>query len=82
MIHRFIQIDIAFPISEQISAEAVLVFEDVTDEFSQMSAVLEHFQSWRDHDMTTYKDTYFNLCLPKVCPNQFEQTQILMKLFL
>lgn len=42
------------------------MFEDVTEEFSDMSAVLQHFESWRNRDMGSYKDTYFSLCLPKV----------------
>lgn len=52
--------------SEQISAEATLVFEDVTDDFSDLSTILQHFEEWRKRDMTSYKDTYFSLCLPKV----------------
>lgn len=42
------------------------MFEDVTEEFSDMTAVLQHFESWRNRDMGSYKDTYFSLCLPKV----------------
>lgn len=52
--------------TEQINAEAVLVLEDVTEEFSDLSAVLQHFEGWRNRDMGSYRDTYFSLCLPKV----------------
>lgn len=52
--------------SEQISAEATLIFEDVTEEFSNLSTILQHFESWRNRDIRSYKDTYFSLCLPKV----------------
>lgn len=57
---------IFFAFSEQINAEATLIFEDVTDEFSELSSVLKHFEDWRHRDMNSYKDTYFSLCLPKV----------------
>lgn len=52
--------------SEQINAEANLIFEDVTDEFSDLALILKHFENWRHRDMSSYKDTYFSLCLPKV----------------
>lgn len=52
--------------SEQINAEATLVFADVTEEFSDLSTVLQHFEGWRNRDLNSYKDTYFSLCLPKV----------------
>lgn len=52
--------------SEQINAEATLVFADVTEEFSDLSTVLQHFEGWRNRDINSYKDTYFSLCLPKV----------------
>lgn len=55
-----------FLFSEQINAEAKLVFEDVTEEFSDLSTILQHFEDWRNRDIGSYKDTYFSLCLPKV----------------
>lgn len=52
--------------AEQIDAEAAIIFDDVTDEFSQTSAILKRFEMWRQRDRTTYTNTYFSLCLPKV----------------
>lgn len=53
---------------EQIDAEAAIIFDDVTDEFSQISLILKRFEAWRKHDRSTYTNTYFSLCLPKVNP--------------
>lgn len=52
--------------SDQISMEVSLVFEDVSDEYSQIAMILDRFEEWRKNDFDTYKDTYFSLCLPKV----------------
>ncbi|XP_055308358.1 PAX3- and PAX7-binding protein 1 [Sitodiplosis mosellana] len=51
---------------KQINAEALLVFEDCADEFSDLSSILGHFEAWRNHDIDSYKETYFSLCLPKI----------------
>lgn len=64
----FLKICLFFLFSEQINAEVTLVFEDVTDEFSDLASILKHFEDWRHRDMSSYKDTYFSLCLPKVRP--------------
>lgn len=56
-------------ISDQLSIEVKLVFDDVSEEFSQISTILDKFEEWRRNDFETYKDTYFNLCLPKVFMN-------------
>lgn len=53
-------------ILDQLSIEVKLVFDDVSEEFSQISSILDKFEEWRRNDFETYKDTYFNLCLPKV----------------
>lgn len=45
----------------------MLVFEDVTEDFSDLSIILQHFEDWRKRDIDSYKDTFFNICLPKVC---------------
>lgn len=47
----------------------MLIFEDVTEDFSDLSTILQHFESWRNRDIGSYKDTYFSLCLPKVSEN-------------
>lgn len=46
--------------------DAVMVFEDVTDDFCEIPVILERFESWRLRDRSTYTDTYFSLCLPKI----------------
>lgn len=56
-------------ILDQLSIEVKLVFDDVSEEFSQISTILDKFEEWRRNDFETYKDTYFNLCLPKVITN-------------
>lgn len=53
-------------LTEQLGAESKLVFEDVSEEFSELEAILTHFEEWRERDMNSYKDSYFSLCLPKV----------------
>lgn len=52
--------------SELLVAEQNLVFDDVSDDFSRISSILDKFEDWRKNDFTTYKDTYFSICLPKV----------------
>lgn len=52
--------------TEQISSEVSVLFDDVTDEFRQISSILERCEEWRKNDFNSYKDTYFSLCLPKV----------------
>lgn len=52
--------------SEQISSEVNVLFDDVTEEFSQISMILQRCVEWRKNDLNAYKDTYFSLCLPKV----------------
>lgn len=44
----------------------MLVFEDVTEDFSDLSIILQHFEDWRKRDIDSYRDTFFNICLPKV----------------
>lgn len=51
---------------DSINEDAENVFEDVTDEFSQISSIMKKFEEWRIYDFESYKDTYVSLCLPKV----------------
>lgn len=55
-----------FFILELLATEQNLVFDDVSDDFSKISSILDKFEEWRKNDFTTYKDTYFSICLPKV----------------
>lgn len=38
----------------------------MTEEFCELEAILSHFEAWRERDMSSYRDSYFSLCLPKV----------------
>ncbi|XP_037038522.1 PAX3- and PAX7-binding protein 1 isoform X2 [Bradysia coprophila] len=51
---------------EQISSEVTVLFDDVTEEFSQIASILKRCEEWRRNDLDAYKDTYFSLCLPKI----------------
>lgn len=42
------------------------MFDDVNEEFSQISSILRKFEEWRNYDFDSYKDTYVSLCLPKI----------------
>lgn len=53
-------------ISELLTIEQTQVFEDVSEGFDQISSILNKFEEWRNSDLTTYKDTFFSICLPKV----------------
>lgn len=48
-----------------------MLFDDVTEEFSQISLILEKCEEWRKNDFNSYKETYFSLCLPKVLSSNY-----------
>lgn len=50
----------------QIKSDADLIFNDVSEEFCDLSLVLENFAEWKRTDIEAYKDAYINLCLPKI----------------
>lgn len=49
-----------------LTAERQAVFDDVSDDFSRISSVLDRFEEWRRQDFSAYTDTYFSICLPKI----------------
>lgn len=42
------------------------IFEDVIDEFGTVQGVKSNFERWKNEQLTSYKDAYVSLCLPKV----------------
>jgi len=42
------------------------VFEDVVDEFHDLSQIMKHFEEWKKFDLDSYKEAYVNLSLPKI----------------
>lgn len=57
-----------------------MIFDDVTDEFCQTSLILKRFEMWRQRDRSSYTNTYFSLCLPKVCMHQMAHVVGLVKM--
>ena len=53
-------------ISERLSAEAERLFEDVEEDFSQISGVKSRFERWRNEQGESYHEAYIGLCLPKL----------------
>lgn len=50
----------------QLKSEAELIFDDVSEEYSELSLILQKFNEWKKNDITAYKDAYIHLCLPKI----------------
>ncbi|XP_030376119.1 PAX3- and PAX7-binding protein 1 isoform X2 [Scaptodrosophila lebanonensis] len=50
----------------QIESQAASCFADVTDEFCKIDLILMKFYAWRKTDMSSYKDAFVSLCLPKL----------------
>jgi len=53
-------------VKQDVENQARMVLEDVVDEFSVMSKVMERLQSWRSTDPESYQSAYVSLCLPKI----------------
>lgn len=52
------------------------LFEDVQEEFREVSCVRERFESWKQDYGETYSDAYIGLCLPKLF-NPFVRLQLI-----
>lgn len=52
--------------ADLLTIERQAVFDDVADDFSKISSILDRFEEWRRTDYSAYSDTYFSLCLPKI----------------
>lgn len=51
---------------EQLTCDAISVFEDASEEFSQIDEILRKFESWKKFDINSYQEAYVTLCLPKI----------------
>lgn len=51
---------------EGVQAESSEIFNDASDEFSQIKEILKKFESWKKFELDSYKDAYVTLCLPKI----------------
>jgi GC-rich sequence DNA-binding factor len=50
----------------QIHSDAMLIFDDVAEEFCELPLVLQHFEEWKRKDLNAYKEAFIHLCLPKL----------------
>ena len=50
----------------EVETQARLAMEDVVEEFSELSNVMERLQAWRQGDQESYNSAYVSLCLPKI----------------
>jgi len=53
------------PVDKLIS-ESQSLFEDVIEDFSTVSEILERFEEWKRKYTDDYNDAYVGLCLPKL----------------
>lgn len=51
---------------ERISADLSSLFDDVVDEFHEVSRIKARFESWRAKQRDSYEEAYIGLCLPKL----------------
>lgn len=50
----------------QIKADQAQIFDDVSEEYCELSEVLQKFEAWRYKEKDAYKEAFVNLCLPKI----------------
>lgn len=50
----------------QIKNEATLLFEDVEEDYCEISHIKKRFESWKQKELNSYKEAFVNLCLPKI----------------
>jgi len=53
-------------VKQDVENQARMVLEDVVEEFSVISRVMERLQAWRTTDPDSYQSAYVSLCLPKM----------------
>ncbi|XP_060072979.1 PAX3- and PAX7-binding protein 1-like isoform X2 [Ylistrum balloti] len=61
---------------EVIDTGVERLFEDVEDDFKEVSCVRERFESWKEEYGETYSEAYIGLCLPKLF-NPFVRLQLI-----
>lgn len=50
----------------QIKNEATLLFEDVEEDYCEISHIKRKFEDWKQKELNSYKEAFVNLCLPKI----------------
>eukprot|EP00090_Calanus_glacialis_P046886 TRINITY_DN9429_c0_g1_i2.p1 TRINITY_DN9429_c0_g1~~TRINITY_DN9429_c0_g1_i2.p1 ORF type:complete len:807 (-),score=326.26 TRINITY_DN9429_c0_g1_i2:237-2657(-) len=53
-------------VKQDVENQSRMVLEDVVEEFSVISRVMERLQAWRTTDPDSYQSAYVSLCLPKI----------------
>jgi GC-rich sequence DNA-binding factor len=53
-------------ITEQLERDAILVLEDVIDDFSTIQGLMTRFEEWKKFDLDSYQEAYVHLALPKL----------------
>ncbi|XP_066475178.1 PAX3- and PAX7-binding protein 1 isoform X2 [Tiliqua scincoides] len=51
---------------DRILKESSKVFEDVLENFHSIDCIKSQFEAWRSKYLSSYKDAYIGLCLPKL----------------
>jgi len=51
---------------QEIESQSQTVLQDVIEEFSDVSKVMQRMQSWKNSDHDSYQSAYVSLCLPKI----------------
>eukprot|EP00092_Neocalanus_flemingeri_P000916 GFUD01000974.1.p1 GENE.GFUD01000974.1~~GFUD01000974.1.p1 ORF type:complete len:671 (-),score=245.90 GFUD01000974.1:43-2055(-) len=53
-------------VKQDVENQSRMVLDDVVEEFSVISNVMERIQAWRTTDPDSYQSAYVSLCLPKI----------------
>ena len=51
---------------DKVLSQREEIFSDVIDDYCQVFSILIRFREWASHFLTSYKQAYMQLCLPKV----------------
>jgi len=43
-----------------------MIFDDVSDDYCDISQILQRFAEWKLKDLSAYKEAFVHLCLPKI----------------
>jgi GC-rich sequence DNA-binding factor len=52
--------------TDQMERDAIILLEDVVEDFSALPKVMKRFEAWKKFDIDSYKEAYVHLALPKV----------------
>ena len=53
-------------VSERLMQEAVLLFDNVVDDFHEARLIMSKFERWKHEQSDSYEEAYIGLCLPKL----------------